>query len=118
MNNRKQVKMMWAVAAFCRNMFSFFFFKAVLYIVNFMCVFLWLCLIKCFAVCLSCISAALFMFARNSDHQLTLWNCLTKKLSLPTDSDDIVLNFAATNHGGQSETIKEVMGKLSKSRHK
>ncbi|KAM9353330.1 centrosomal protein of 72 kDa [Symphorus nematophorus] len=40
---------------------------------------------------------------RSSDQRLALVDRLTKKLSLLTDSDDIVLNFVATNHEGQSE---------------
>lgn len=44
---------------------------------------------------------------------------MTKRLSLPTDSRDIVLTFAATNHGGQSETVSgsaytEADGKMFK----
>ncbi|KAM4580780.1 centrosomal protein of 72 kDa [Odontesthes bonariensis] len=44
---------------------------------------------------------------RSSDRRLALVDRLTKRLSLPTDSQDIVLNFVATNHGGQSETISD-----------
>ncbi|XP_059195738.1 centrosomal protein of 72 kDa isoform X2 [Centropristis striata] len=40
---------------------------------------------------------------QSSDQRLALVDRLTKRLSLLTDSDDIVLNFVATNHGG-SET--------------
>ncbi|KAM7420678.1 hypothetical protein PAMA_015075 [Pampus argenteus] len=41
---------------------------------------------------------------RSSDQRLTLVNSLTKRLPLLTDTDDIVLNFVVTNHGGQSKT--------------
>ncbi|XP_074509923.1 centrosomal protein of 72 kDa [Sebastes fasciatus] len=41
---------------------------------------------------------------RSSDQRLALVDRLTKRLSLLTDTDDIVLNFVATNHGSQSET--------------
>lgn len=43
---------------------------------------------------------------------------LTKRLSLLTDTDDIVLNFVAMNHSDQSEISdsvhKEADGKMSK----
>ncbi|KAM6936685.1 centrosomal protein of 72 kDa [Lycodopsis pacificus] len=41
---------------------------------------------------------------RSSDQRLALVDRLTRRLSLLTDTDDIVLNFAATNHGDQSAT--------------
>ncbi|XP_028436264.1 centrosomal protein of 72 kDa isoform X3 [Perca flavescens] len=41
---------------------------------------------------------------RSSDQRLALVENFTKRLSLLTDTEDIVLNFVATNHGGQSET--------------
>ncbi|XP_054477420.1 centrosomal protein of 72 kDa isoform X5 [Anoplopoma fimbria] len=41
---------------------------------------------------------------RSSDQRLALVDRLTKRLSLLTDTDDIVLNFVATNHGDQSAT--------------
>eukprot|EP00064_Thunnus_orientalis_P008123 superscaffoldBa00000949_g8146 len=41
---------------------------------------------------------------RSSDQRLALVDRLTKRLSLLTDTDDIVLNFVATDHEGQSET--------------
>ncbi|XP_039974495.1 centrosomal protein of 72 kDa isoform X2 [Xiphias gladius] len=43
---------------------------------------------------------------QSSDQRLALVDRLTKRLSLLTDTGDIVLNFV--NHGGQSETISEV----------
>ncbi|XP_072250477.1 centrosomal protein of 72 kDa isoform X1 [Leuresthes tenuis] len=56
---------------------------------------------------------------RSSDQRLAFVGRLTKRLSLSTDSQDIVLNFVATNPGGQSETIsdtnhKEATGKIEK----
>ncbi|XP_028280727.1 centrosomal protein of 72 kDa [Parambassis ranga] len=42
---------------------------------------------------------------RSSNPRLALADHLTNKLSLLTDSDDIVLNFVATNKGGESETL-------------
>ncbi|XP_078109210.1 centrosomal protein of 72 kDa isoform X6 [Sander vitreus] len=41
---------------------------------------------------------------RSSDQRLALVEDFTKRLSLLTDTEDIVLNFVAMNHGGQSET--------------
>ncbi|XP_034730704.1 centrosomal protein of 72 kDa isoform X2 [Etheostoma cragini] len=41
---------------------------------------------------------------RNSDQRLALVDNFTKSLSLLTDTEDIVLNFVVTNHGGQGET--------------
>ncbi|TKS81983.1 Centrosomal protein of 72 kDa [Collichthys lucidus] len=41
---------------------------------------------------------------RSSDQRLAFVDRLTKRLSLLTDTDDIVMNFVATNHGDQSET--------------
>ncbi|KAK5862386.1 hypothetical protein PBY51_017788 [Eleginops maclovinus] len=41
---------------------------------------------------------------RSSDQRLAFVNRLTKRLSLLTDTDDIVLNFVARNHEGQSDT--------------
>nr|XP_046254633.1 centrosomal protein of 72 kDa isoform X3 [Scatophagus argus] len=40
---------------------------------------------------------------RGSNQRLALVNRLTKRLSLLTDTDDIVLNFVATDHGCQNE---------------
>ncbi|XP_041843277.1 centrosomal protein of 72 kDa isoform X2 [Melanotaenia boesemani] len=51
---------------------------------------------------------------RSSDHRLALVDRLTKRLSLPTDCQDIVLNFVGTNHGGQSETISDSANKEAK----
>ncbi|XP_023131270.2 centrosomal protein of 72 kDa isoform X2 [Amphiprion ocellaris] len=42
---------------------------------------------------------------RSSNQRLALVNRLTKRLSLLTDSQDIVLNFVETNHRGRSETV-------------
>ncbi|KAM7383568.1 hypothetical protein PAMP_003208 [Pampus punctatissimus] len=53
---------------------------------------------------------------RSSDQRLTLVDRLTQRLPLLTDTDDIVLNFVVTNHGGQSETDsvhKEAESELS-----
>ncbi|XP_026149372.1 centrosomal protein of 72 kDa isoform X3 [Mastacembelus armatus] len=47
---------------------------------------------------------------RGSQPRLALVNCLTKRLSLLTDTDDIVLNFAAINHG-ESETTSDFVHK-------
>ncbi|XP_071324657.1 centrosomal protein of 72 kDa isoform X1 [Trachinotus anak] len=44
---------------------------------------------------------------RNSDQRLALVGRLTKRLSLATDTDDVVLNFVAMNHGNRSETISD-----------
>ncbi|XP_040899577.1 centrosomal protein of 72 kDa isoform X1 [Toxotes jaculatrix] len=44
---------------------------------------------------------------QNSDQRLALVDRLTKRLSLLTDTDDVVLNFVAMNHEGQSETISD-----------
>nr|XP_033958273.1 centrosomal protein of 72 kDa [Pseudochaenichthys georgianus] len=41
---------------------------------------------------------------RSSDQRLALVDRLTRRLSLLTDTDDIVLNFVARNHEGQSDT--------------
>ncbi|XP_068426754.1 centrosomal protein of 72 kDa [Clinocottus analis] len=41
---------------------------------------------------------------RSSNKRLALVDRLTKRLSLLTDTDDIVLNFVATNQGNQSAT--------------
>ncbi|XP_078109206.1 centrosomal protein of 72 kDa isoform X2 [Sander vitreus] len=41
---------------------------------------------------------------QSSDQRLALVEDFTKRLSLLTDTEDIVLNFVAMNHGGQSET--------------
>ncbi|XP_070768716.1 centrosomal protein of 72 kDa [Enoplosus armatus] len=41
---------------------------------------------------------------RCSDQRLASVDRLTKRLSLLTDTDDIVLNFVETNHGGQSDS--------------
>ncbi|XP_032375182.1 centrosomal protein of 72 kDa isoform X3 [Etheostoma spectabile] len=41
---------------------------------------------------------------RSSDQRLALVDNFTKSLSLLTDTEDIVLNFVVTNHGGQGET--------------
>lgn len=63
------------------------------------------------------------MVPRSSDQRLALVDRLTKRLSLLTDTDDIVMNFVATNHGDRSETLpffdslhKEAEGKMSKSK--
>ncbi|KAF0045343.1 hypothetical protein F2P81_001872 [Scophthalmus maximus] len=48
---------------------------------------------------------------RGSDQRLALVDRLTKRFSLPTDIDDIVLNFEVMNHGGQSETISDSVNK-------
>lgn len=74
-----------------------------------------------FPICLSCIFTVLLVVLRSSDQRLALVEDFTKRLSLLTDTEDIVLNFVATNHGGQSETQshsvhKEVEGKMSKSK--
>ena len=46
---------------------------------------------------------------------MALVDHLTKRLSLRTDTDDIVLNFAVTNRGGQSDSVqKEAEGTMSK----
>ncbi|XP_036929136.1 centrosomal protein of 72 kDa isoform X1 [Acanthopagrus latus] len=51
---------------------------------------------------------------RSSDQRVTLVNHLTKRLPLRTGTDDIVLNFAATNCGGQSDSVqKEAEGEES-----
>ncbi|KAM9722670.1 centrosomal protein of 72 kDa [Menidia menidia] len=42
---------------------------------------------------------------RSGDQRSALVNSLTKRLSLPTDTQDVVLNFVTASHGGQSETI-------------
>ncbi|TMS11049.1 Centrosomal protein of 72 kDa [Larimichthys crocea] len=42
---------------------------------------------------------------QSSDQRLALVDRLTKRLSLLTDTDDIVMNFVATNHGDRSETL-------------
>ncbi|XP_040899578.1 centrosomal protein of 72 kDa isoform X2 [Toxotes jaculatrix] len=44
---------------------------------------------------------------KSSDQRLALVDRLTKRLSLLTDTDDVVLNFVAMNHEGQSETISD-----------
>lgn len=44
------------------------------------------------------------MVFRSRSQRLALADGLTKQLSLLTDSDDIVLNSVAMNHGGQSDT--------------
>ncbi|XP_032375181.1 centrosomal protein of 72 kDa isoform X2 [Etheostoma spectabile] len=41
---------------------------------------------------------------QSSDQRLALVDNFTKSLSLLTDTEDIVLNFVVTNHGGQGET--------------
>ncbi|XP_051262562.1 centrosomal protein of 72 kDa [Dicentrarchus labrax] len=41
---------------------------------------------------------------RSSNQRLALVDRLTKRLSLLTDTDDIVLNFVGTNHGDQRKT--------------
>lgn len=63
------------------------------------------------------------MVPRGSDQRLALVDRLTKRLSLLTDTNDIVLNIAATNHGGQSKAQplsdsihKGTEGKMSKSK--
>lgn len=73
--------------------------------------------------CLSCVFTVLLVVPRSSDQRLALVDRLTERLSLLTDSDDIVLNFVATNRGGQSEAQplsdsvpKETEGKMSKSK--
>ncbi|XP_044063323.1 centrosomal protein of 72 kDa isoform X2 [Siniperca chuatsi] len=42
---------------------------------------------------------------QSSDQRLALVDRLTKRLSILTDTDDIVLDFVATNHGGQSDSV-------------
>lgn len=53
---------------------------------------------------ISSVFAVLLAITRSSHQRLALVDRLTKRLSLVTDTDDIVLNFVATNHGSQSET--------------
>nr|XP_033496672.1 centrosomal protein of 72 kDa isoform X3 [Epinephelus lanceolatus] len=48
---------------------------------------------------------------RSSAQRLALVDRLTRRLSLRTDTDDIVLNFVATSHGGQSESKSESVHK-------
>ena len=64
----------------------------------------------------------LAVLSRSSDKRLALVDRLTKRLSLLTDTNDIVLNFVAMNPGGQSGTISDSVdretvtdGKMSKS---
>ncbi|XP_044215598.1 centrosomal protein of 72 kDa isoform X1 [Thunnus albacares] len=52
----------------------------------------------------SSVFAVLLAITRSSDQRLALVDRLTKRLSLLTDTDDVVLNFVATDHEGQSET--------------
>lgn len=64
---------------------------------------------------ISSVFAVLLAITRSSHQRLALVDRLTKRLSLVTDTDDIVLNFVATNHGSQSETDsvqKEVESQL------
>ncbi|XP_030248630.1 centrosomal protein of 72 kDa [Sparus aurata] len=52
---------------------------------------------------------------RSSDQRVALVEHLTKRLSLRSDTDDIVLNFAVTNREGQSDSVqKEAEGEKSK----
>ncbi|KAG7242090.1 hypothetical protein INR49_024136 [Caranx melampygus] len=44
---------------------------------------------------------------RSSGQRLAVIDRLTKRLSLGTDPDDIILNFVTMNHGDKSETISE-----------
>ncbi|KAF3839829.1 hypothetical protein F7725_018546 [Dissostichus mawsoni] len=48
---------------------------------------------------------------RSSDQRLALVDRLTRRLSLLTDTDDIVLNFVARNHEGQSDTQSHLVHK-------
>ncbi|XP_068999029.1 centrosomal protein of 72 kDa [Embiotoca jacksoni] len=48
---------------------------------------------------------------RSSARRLALVDRVTKKLSLLTDTNDIVLNFVAMNHGRKSETISDLAHK-------
>ncbi|XP_033496670.2 centrosomal protein of 72 kDa isoform X1 [Epinephelus lanceolatus] len=48
---------------------------------------------------------------KSSAQRLALVDRLTRRLSLRTDTDDIVLNFVATSHGGQSESKSESVHK-------
>lgn len=44
---------------------------------------------------------------RSSDQRLAVIDRLTRRLSLGTDPDDIILNFVTMNRGDRSETISE-----------
>lgn len=58
----------------------------------------------------------LLWVSRSSDQRVALVEHLTKRLSLRSDTDDIVLNFAVTNREGQSDSVqKEAEGMMSKS---
>lgn len=59
------------------------------------------------------------MVPRSSDQRLALVDRLAKRLSLLTDTDDIVLNFVATDHGSETQShsdYKEAEGKRSHSK--
>ena len=65
-------------------------------------------------ICLSWIFTVLFVFPRSSDQRLASVDRLAKRLSLLTDTDDIVLNFVATDHGSETQSHsvhKEAEGK-------
>lgn len=53
---------------------------------------------------ISSVFAVLLAITRGSDQLLALVNRSTKRLSLRTDTDDIVLNSVAMDHGGESKT--------------
>ncbi|KAM9310014.1 LOW QUALITY PROTEIN: centrosomal protein of 72 kDa [Pholidichthys leucotaenia] len=48
---------------------------------------------------------------RSSDHRLALIDCLTKRLSLLVDSQDVVMNFAEKSYRDQSETVSDSVHK-------
>lgn len=73
------------------------------------------------AVCKTCIFTVLLIISRSCHQRLALVDRLTKKLSLLTDTDDIVLNFDTVNPRDQKEMVtdsvhKDTEGKMSKSK--
>lgn len=64
---------------------------------------------------------AVLLIIPRSQQRLALVDRLTKRLSLPTDTDDIILNFVAMNRSHKkemdSDSIKrDAVGKISKSK--
>ncbi|XP_028986347.1 centrosomal protein of 72 kDa isoform X2 [Betta splendens] len=53
---------------------------------------------------------------QRSHQRLALVDRLTKRLSLPTDTDDIILNFVDMNHSHQKEMVADSVNKDAKER--